>query len=100
MKLGDANGDWKPSADTGSPLNTIHERAPASYAHRGPLLVLVGTRSDSEGDLHVPFLEWANEALMRLQYELVWDHRMLSLKGVTSNKLTGFTRGVHTYDQE
>jgi hypothetical protein len=99
-KLGDANGDWKPSADTGSPLNAIHERAPAPYTHREPLLVLGRAWSDSEGDLHVPVLGLANEALMGLQYELVWDHRMLSLKGVTSNSLPGFTRGVHTYDQE
>jgi hypothetical protein len=100
VKLGDANGDWKPSADTGSPLNAIHERAADPHALHEPLLVLGVAWSDSEGDLYVPVIGLTKEALMGVQYELAWDHRMLSLKGVISNSLPGFVMGVHTYDQE
>ncbi|MDB4718044.1 Ig-like domain-containing protein [Verrucomicrobia bacterium] len=100
VKLGDANGDWKFSADTGSPLNAIHERAADPHALHEPLLVLGEAWSDSEGDLYVPVIGLTKEALMGVQYELAWDHRMLSLKGVISNSLPGFVMGVHTYDQE
>ncbi|MBT7873709.1 MAG: hypothetical protein HN758_04720, partial [Verrucomicrobia bacterium] len=100
VKLGDANGDWKPSADTGSPLNAIYERAADPHALRESLLVLGVAWSDSEGDLYVPVIGLTKEALMGVQYELAWDHRMLSLKGVISNSLPGFVMGVHTYDQE
>ena len=40
VKLGDANGDWEPSVDTGSPLNAIHEKVSAPDDLDGPSLVL------------------------------------------------------------
>ena len=100
VKLGDANGDWKPSADTGTPLNAIHEKVSAPDDLDGPSLTFGEAWSDDGGDLYVPVIGLTKEALMGVQYELAWDHRMLSLKGVISNSLPGFVMGVHTYDQE
>jgi len=100
VKLGDANGDWEPSVDTGSPLNAIHEKVSAPDDLDGPSLTFGEAWSDDGGDLYVPVIGWTQKALMGVQYELAWDVRILSLKGVISNSLSGFVRGVHTYDQE
>ena len=100
VKLGDANGDWEPSVDTGSPLNAIHEKVSAPDDLDGPSLTFDEAWSEDGGDLYVPVIGWTQEALMGVQYELAWDVRILSLKGVISNSLSGFVRGVHTYDQE
>jgi len=100
VKLGDANGDWEPSVDTASPLNALHEKVSAPFDLREPSLTFGEAWSDDGGDLYVPVIGWTQEALMGVQYELAWDDRMLSLKGVISDSLPGFVMGVHTYDQE
>ncbi len=85
--------------------NTFHLIHIPAFSENGGTItydgeVIAYTRPDSEGDLYVPVIGLTKEALMGVQYELAWDHRMLSLKGVISNSLPGFVMGVHTYDQE
>ena len=97
VKLGDANGDWRPPAGGGSTLNAMAERAPQT---QGEVSIGFGsTWLDENGSIHVALNASASQSLMGLEMELSWDAGMLELEGMSSNVLSHFIPGVHSHER-